>query len=243
MELRRMRSFITFQPGEVRGCTGCHETRDQAPLRVQRVAMAVQREPSMPEPPGWGASVLPDFEEHIQPIFAKHCAECHGVEEPAKGLEFSNRKIEGQYQSYRTLFGLTAADKTPVQETWSHPLINPDNPNPKKDRDALEEMEENRYPDQLVTISNRFGDNSVSQVKEFGSNSSRLTLALLDGDQHSEAVKMTEQEWIDLVTWVDLNVPYWGSFVDKEPLRDDQPPRRVKVRFPEPFAANQEVQP
>jgi hypothetical protein len=243
MELRRMRSFITFQPGEVRGCTGCHETRDQAPLRVQRVAMAVQREPSMPEPPGWGASVLPDFEEHIQPIFAKHCAECHGVEEPAKGLEFSNRKIEGQYQSYRTLFGLTAADKTPVQETWSHPLINPDNPNPKKDRDALEEMEENRYPDQLVTISNRFGDNSVSQVKEFGSNSSRLTLALLNGDQHSEAVKMTEQEWIDLVTWVDLNVPYWGSFVDKEPLRDDQPPRRVKVRFPEPFAANQEVQP
>ena len=27
MELRRMRSSVSFQPGEVRGCSGCHETR------------------------------------------------------------------------------------------------------------------------------------------------------------------------------------------------------------------------
>lgn len=243
MEVRRMRSFITFQPGEVRGCTGCHETRDQAPLQVQRVPMAVRRDPSLPQPPSWGASVLPDFETHIQPIFARHCADCHGPEDPAKGLEFSNRKIEGQYQSYRTLFGLTAADRTPVQETWSHPLINPENPEPEKDRDALKTMEKNQYPNQLVTISNRFGDNSVTQVKEFGSNSSRLTLALLTMPQHMESVRMSEQEWIDLVTWVDLNVPYWGSFVDKEPLRNDQPPKRIKVRFPEPFVKQHPVQP
>ena len=31
MELRRMRSFISFQPGEVRGCVGCHESRPAAP--------------------------------------------------------------------------------------------------------------------------------------------------------------------------------------------------------------------
>ena len=31
MELRRMRSFISFQPGETRGCTGCHESRARAP--------------------------------------------------------------------------------------------------------------------------------------------------------------------------------------------------------------------
>ena len=30
MELRRMRSFISFQPGEQRGCVGCHETRAEA---------------------------------------------------------------------------------------------------------------------------------------------------------------------------------------------------------------------
>ena len=31
MELRRMRSFISFQPGEVRACVGCHETKAVAP--------------------------------------------------------------------------------------------------------------------------------------------------------------------------------------------------------------------
>lgn len=235
LEVRRMRSFITFQPGEIRGCTGCHETRDQAPLKIQRVARAAQREPSMPMPPSWGASVLPDFEEHIQPILSKHCTDCHGPDDPAGGLEFSQRKIEGQYQSYRTLFGLAASDKTPVQEGWSHKLINPENPEPKLDRDALKAMEKNQYPNQLVTISNRFGDNSVSQVREFGSKNSRLTLTLVNDPEHREAVQMSEQEWIDLVTWVDLNVPYWGSFVDKEPLRKDQAPRRIKVKFPEPF--------
>ena len=31
MELRRMRSFISFQPGETRACAGCHETRGVVP--------------------------------------------------------------------------------------------------------------------------------------------------------------------------------------------------------------------
>ena len=31
MELRRMRSFISFQPGEQRACVGCHETKAVAP--------------------------------------------------------------------------------------------------------------------------------------------------------------------------------------------------------------------
>jgi hypothetical protein len=238
MELRRMRTFITFQPGEVRGCTGCHETRDEAPITVHRVPSAVRRAPSMPLPPSWGDQTLPDYEEHIQPIIARNCVSCHDQTDPAGGLEFSNRKIEGQFQSYRTMFGLSATDKTPVQETWSHKIINPDNPNPQKNRDALEQMEDNDYPGQLVAISNRFSDISVSQVKEFGSNASILTLTLANDPRHQKNVQMSQQEWIDLVTWVDLNAPYWGSFVDKEPIRDGQAPKRIKYKFPKPFAVH-----
>lgn len=237
MELRRMRTFITFHP-EVRGCTGCHETRDEAPLTLHRVPHAVRREASLPMPPSWDDQVLPDYEEHIQPIISKNCASCHGVNNPANGLEFSHRKIEGQYQSYRTMFGLPATDKTPVQETWSHKIVNPDNSNPQKNRDALEQMERNEYPGQLLYISNRFGDISVSQVKEFGSNASPLTATLANDPFHQKNVNMPEQEWIDLVIWVDLNAPYWGSFVDKEPMRQNKEPLRIKVEFPEPFASN-----
>ena len=240
MELRRMRTFITFQPGEVRGCTGCHESRDEAPITVDRVPQAVRCTPSMPVPPSWGEQVLPDYEEHIQPMIAKHCEGCHGAQDPAAGLEFSSRKIEGQYQSYRTMFGLDADDRTPVWEPWSHKIINPDNPNPVQDKKALRQMENNEYPGQLLFISNRFGDISVSQVKEFGSNASKLTLTLAHDPLHQENVNMSEQEWIDFVTWVDLNAPYWGSFVNKEPMRRDEPPIRVKFKFPKPFVLNQE---
>jgi hypothetical protein len=35
MEVRRMRSFVSFRPGETRGCVGCHETRATAPPNGQ----------------------------------------------------------------------------------------------------------------------------------------------------------------------------------------------------------------
>ena len=169
-------------------------------------------------------------------MISRTCTPCHDANDPAGGLEFSNRKVDGYLQSYRTMFGLAADEPTPVHETWSHKLVNPENPNPVQDRDALVAMERNEYTGQLIAISNRFGDISVSKVKEFGSNASPLTLTLAHDSLHQAAVSLTEQEWIDLVTWVDLNAPYWGSFVDKEPLRDGNQPRRVRVTFPEPFA-------
>ena len=36
MEIRRMRSHVEFKPGEVRGCVGCHETKQHVPRRDSR---------------------------------------------------------------------------------------------------------------------------------------------------------------------------------------------------------------
>jgi hypothetical protein len=44
MEVQRMRTFVTLQPGETRSCIGCHEHRTQAP--VSRVAAAFGRLPA-----------------------------------------------------------------------------------------------------------------------------------------------------------------------------------------------------
>lgn len=54
MELRRMRSFISFQPGEFRGCTGCHESREHASHHaVTPFPLALAKEPAAPQaPPG-----------------------------------------------------------------------------------------------------------------------------------------------------------------------------------------------
>ncbi len=241
-EIRRMRSFVTLRPGEIRGCTGCHESRDETPFtqtyEAHNVPSAVQREPSKPDPPAWGDRELPDFERDIQPIFSRHCASCHGAETPGGGLDFTDRKIDGINQAYRTLFGLRPDEPTPNWDPDIYQELYPEYDyeyrNNMWDRQKLEQMGTNRYPGQLVSISNRFSDNAVTRVKEFGSTQSML-LRIITNRRHRERVDMSPEEWVSLVTWIDLNVPYWGSFVDKEPLKVGKKPKRVFVKMRPPF--------
>lgn len=237
MEVRRMRTFAIFQPGEMRGCTGCHETRDETPLSSYRMPKAVSRMPSRPVPPSWSARELPDYERHIQPIISKYCASCHDQHDPAGGLDFTDRKVDGYCQSYRTMFGLGPEEPTPFWEPWTYNLFYPNDDPAVQDKDALKAMEKNQYPGQLISISNRFSGAEISEPYQFGSHKSKLITTLLQ-DDHRKNVNMKQQEWIDLVTWVDLNAPYWGSFVDKEPARDDKQPKRIRVFFPEPFISH-----
>jgi hypothetical protein len=87
MELRRMRAFISLQPGEQRMCFGCHETRGEAPV-APVFPLAAQREPTMLQPPAWGERAV-NFLRDIQPIFDRYCTTCHSGLQPAADLDFS----------------------------------------------------------------------------------------------------------------------------------------------------------
>jgi hypothetical protein len=80
MEIRRMRSSISFQPGERRSCNGCHETKITSPAGGR--GTAARREPDMPVPPEWGAQKALGYEWLVQPILDRHCVECHGRNNP-----------------------------------------------------------------------------------------------------------------------------------------------------------------
>jgi hypothetical protein len=204
-------------------------------MALNHVPKALEREPSQPKPPSWGDTTLPDYEDHIQVIFTNNCEKCHGQNNPAAGLEFSSRRVDGYYQAYRTLFGLKSTEKTPVQDLTSFELTFGKGFNMKVSKEDLMLMEENKYPGQLVTISNKFSDASVTKVREFGSGKSKLTEVLLSAS-HQRHVQLTENEWEDLVTWMDANAPYWGSFLDKEPVRNGGKPVRIKMQLGKPFA-------
>ncbi len=73
-ELQRMRSVVQLQPGERRGCIGCHESRQSAP--PQGAALAAQRPPSELQPPPWGAVPF-SYERVVQPVWESHCVRCH----------------------------------------------------------------------------------------------------------------------------------------------------------------------
>ncbi len=90
MEVQRMRSSVSFAPGERRSCNGCHETRLNT--EVERRGSALARAPSEPVPPEWGAARPIEFESDIQPILTKHCAGCHGGAAPKGSFDFSAGK-------------------------------------------------------------------------------------------------------------------------------------------------------
>jgi hypothetical protein len=62
-------------------------------------------------------------------------------------------------------------------------------------------------------------DGSVTRVKQFGSHKSKLMLNLLKGREYKghEKVRLSQAEWIALVTWVDANAPYQDKMLNKRP--------------------------
>ncbi|MCX7013605.1 MAG: hypothetical protein NTW86_13790, partial [Candidatus Sumerlaeota bacterium] len=77
LSLKRMQSFMTLQPGETLGCTGCHESRTLAPARLSETTLqALRRAPSAIEPVEGAPDVI-DFPRDVQPILDRHCVSCH----------------------------------------------------------------------------------------------------------------------------------------------------------------------
>jgi len=172
MEIRRMRSFISFQPGERRSCAGCHETRGIAPPN-SGVPMAAQRGPSPLIPPPWGDGAI-SFLRDVQPVFDRNCVSCHSGMKPAGGLDYGG--------------GLTPAANT----AW----------------DAITRA-------RLVARSNVGDDTRITQPLDFGSHKSRLIEVI--ESTHRDRVRLSEEDRIRLVTWIDANAPYHSGFINKRP--------------------------
>lgn len=181
MEVRRMRSFINFEPGETRGCTGCHETRAVAPVNIAHTSqLAASRVASVPLPPSWGTGAV-SFLRDVQPVLDRQCASCHGGLKPAGDIDLTGGLTAEHNRAWDTIF-----DK------------------------------------QLVARSNIGDDARITQPYEFGSHKSKLVQCLKDPN-HVNAVHLTPDDWMRLVTWVDVNGPYHGGFINKRsgrPLYD-----------------------
>jgi hypothetical protein len=123
MELRRMRSFISFQPGEQRACTGCHESRTVAPVPAAGpFSLAMKRGASDPFPPPWGNRPV-SFLRDIQPVLDRHCLSCHAGLKPAGGLDFSGGLLSydaevagyGHNRAYETILQRNLVSRSEVR--------------------------------------------------------------------------------------------------------------------------------
>lgn len=101
-ELQRMRSVVQLQPGEQRGCVGCHDNRMTAPPPAHAIPLALDRPPRLPEPPPWGAGPFA-FEKVVQPVWDAKCVRCHDAKDK-RGFNLAGTlDAHGVPASYRTL--------------------------------------------------------------------------------------------------------------------------------------------
>ncbi len=199
MEVQRMRTFVSFEPGETRSCIGCHEHRTQAPV-VPRAAAFGRPPAALVAQPGEVAPRPLYYPADVQPILDRHCVGCHNGKDPQTSEVSKTSEV----------FGLNGKD-------------------PKAAPDLRGEMTTlfNRSYEGLMqgkwvnTIQEWNGGDYAMMHAEvvppytYGSHRSRLVKLLKDG--HYD-VNLSREEWIKLVTWIDCGAPYYGSYYGRRHL-------------------------
>ncbi|MBN1815856.1 MAG: discoidin domain-containing protein [Sedimentisphaerales bacterium] len=101
-EIQRMRSVVQLQPGEKRGCIGCHENRMSTPLSAGVIPRALRRQPDPLQPASWGSGPF-SYEKIVQPVWDAQCVRCHNADD-AKQINLTVAlDAEGIPASYRTI--------------------------------------------------------------------------------------------------------------------------------------------
>ena len=100
--IQSMRSVTYLQPGERRGCVGCHEPVGATPASTRPTAFA--RAPSAIKPGPDGSRPF-SYPRLVQPVLDRHCVQCH---DGSKGEEKSTLVLTGEAdgpftKSYATL--------------------------------------------------------------------------------------------------------------------------------------------
>jgi len=182
--VQRMRTFTHLMPGEKQGCVGCHEPRQQ----VVAAPHSAPRKADRLRPPDWGEGVGFDYARIVQPVLNKHCVECHSGPTPPAKVDLCGDATDFFNVSYETL---ARGRKRRGEAEWDSPYVNwiP----------TYNSMEQN-----ILEIT----------PKAWGSPRSRLADLLLSGHPGSNGVprvKMGSQEIRQVLAWIDLNVPYYGT--------------------------------
>jgi hypothetical protein len=97
-----MRTIVYLQPGERRGCVGCHERPGTTP--APREALAARRPPSSIQPGPDGSQPF-CYPRLVQPVLERHCVRCHdGSSGPDKSPLVLTAEPQGRFnQSYENL--------------------------------------------------------------------------------------------------------------------------------------------
>lgn len=195
--IQRMRTHVEFAPGEVRGCVGCHETRDDV-VQVRNMGSAMKTKPHRPEPPPWGSNTFISYRNMIQPIFTAKCVKCHNSKAAEGNLVLTDEEDQqGYLQSYRSLYGMPAGK--PLPKSWRR--VKDDN---------------TRFKSMFHEVANILDETlgEVTQPKQFGAPRSFLATHLINDPEHQNLLSADEKRLI--MAWLDVRAPYYDSYYQRK---------------------------
>jgi len=179
--VQRMRSFTHLMPGEVQGCVGCHEHRMQT-ARPQS-SQAYSAVPRELRPPEWGVGGF-DYSRIVQPVLDKYCVECHDSVQAPKRVDLSGGKTDFFNVSYDVLARENQGGRGSPYVNW------------------------------IPSYNGQEWNILEVRTRTWGSPVSRLAEIVLGGhpdEKGKPRFQMDEPSRRRILSWIDLNVPYYGS--------------------------------
>jgi len=190
--VQRMRTFTHLMPGEVQGCVGCHESRNGATPHLSESLGLALEPPQELTPPDWGVRGF-DYASIVQPVLDKHCVSCHNAREAAAGVDLTGDLTEWFNVSYDVLAYENSTFAGLDQVSW---------------------RSGSRFVSWISTMNGTEANILQIAPKTWGSPQSKLADFVLTGhpdQQGKPLVNLNADERQRILTWIDVNVPYYGT--------------------------------
>lgn len=219
--VQSMRSWSTLQPNEFFGCIGCHEPKDSTIDNVATLAqgnqtIALNKGVAIPKPliqiaegddPNRGFS----FPKDVQPILDRHCIECHkGFKPPKDAKDENGNPIKD---------GPFSLLPNPVRQIPTvHPTRHTKKPEDQRCGRVFSEAylnltEGGKFEKYIHPICVQDAPPMYPPYYA-GSPASPLIDLLLHPDENHKDVKLSEEELRIIEAWIDLVVPYCGTYTE-----------------------------
>ncbi len=201
--VQRMRTFTHLMPGEQQGCVGCHEPRHHTSRNRARPT-AVSGPPRELEPPEWGRVGF-SYSRIVQPVLDLHCVKCHNAHDAPNGVDLGGDMTDFFNVSYEVLArqGTVAANSEVGRVGPGGEGASP-------------------YTSWIATYNG--AEHNILKIapRQWGSPASKLGDLLVSGHPDKDGlprVKLSAKSRQRLMTWMDLNVPYYGASASNHPNR------------------------
>jgi hypothetical protein len=180
--LQLMRSWMTAMPGEVVQCAGCHEPQNTAPPSQMTMAVNV---PADEITPWYGPLRGFSYPREVQPVVDRHCVGCHDGRPSDEGGAAPNLRGDVKISD------------------WAQ--VTPGRGGDRGGKFSVGYYELSRY----VRRPGIESDYHMLEPMEFHADTTQLVQLIKKGHY---GVQLNDEAWDRLVTWIDMNAPYHGTW-------------------------------